>query len=51
VAGGGVSSVGGETFVFTPTAPLAPGTYTTTAFNVEATTPMRTPFTWSFTVE
>ncbi len=40
-----------STFVFTPAAPLAPGVYTATAFNVAQTTGMVAPYTWSFSVE
>ena len=48
---GTVTAEGTDTFVWTPNAPLAPGDYTATAFNVEATTPMIAPFVWDFAVE
>jgi glycosidase len=48
---GTVERSGGNTFVFTPAAPLAPGVYTATAFNVTQTTAMVRPFVWSFAVE
>jgi hypothetical protein len=48
---GTVERSGGNTFVFTPAAPLAPGLYTAAAFNVTQTTAMVRPFAWSFTVE
>ncbi len=48
---GTVAAEGADAFVWTPDAPLAPGLYTATAFNVEATTPMRAPYVWSFEVQ
>jgi hypothetical protein len=48
---GTVERSGGNTFVFMPSALLAPGVYTATAFNVTQTTAMVRPFVWSFTVE
>jgi alpha-glucosidase len=51
VVEGAVTAEGADTFVWTPAAPLAPGDYTATAFNVEATTPMVAPFVWEFTVQ
>ncbi len=48
---GRVAADGAQRFVFTPDEPLGPGVYTATAHNVEATTPMIAPYTWTFTVE
>lgn len=48
---GSVTVASGKTFLFTPDQPLAPGEYTATAFNVQQTTPMVKPYTWSFTVQ
>lgn len=48
---GTVARSSGNAFVFTPDAPLAPGVYTATTFNVTQTTSMVRPFVWSFTVE
>jgi hypothetical protein len=48
---GTVTQSAANAFVFTPAAPLAPGAYTATAFNVTASTPMIAPFVWAFTVE
>ncbi len=52
---GTVMFVGPDTLVFTPTAPLADGVYTVSAFNVRRadigdTSPMQSPYTWQFTV-
>ena len=48
----GTTTMEGTTqFTWTPDAPLAPGTYTATLFNVEATIAMQQPYIWSFTVE
>lgn len=42
---GAVAQSSGDTFTFTPAAPLPPGEYTVTVFNVEQTTPMVRPYT------
>jgi glycosidase/fibronectin type 3 domain-containing protein len=47
---GAVTQTEGRSFTFTPDAPLAPGEYTVTVFNVEQTTPMVTPYTQDFAV-
>ena len=48
---GTVTQPGERRFVFTPTAPLLPDSYTATAFQVEQTTAMLHPYTWRFVVE
>jgi hypothetical protein len=48
---GTVAAEGAQGFIWTPDAPLAPGNYTATAAGVRTDTPMRAPYTWSFTVE
>lgn len=47
---GTVAAEGGTKFIFTPDQPFAPGVYTATAYNVQQTTPMASPYTWTFTV-
>ncbi|MFN3335847.1 MAG: Ig-like domain-containing protein, partial [Caldilinea sp.] len=47
---GAVTQSSGRSFAFTPAAPLPTGEYTVTVFNVEQTTPMVAPYTWSFVV-
>jgi glycosidase len=47
---GSVAGADSRTFVFTPAAPLAPGDYTATVFNVATDTPMVAPYQWTFTV-
>lgn len=42
---GAVTQSSGGTFTFTPKAPLPPGEYAVTVFNVEQTTPMVRPYT------
>ncbi|GIK73068.1 MAG: alpha-amylase [Chloroflexota bacterium] len=47
---GAVTQSSGRSFTFTPAALLSAGEYTVTVFNVEQTTPMVAPYTWSFVV-
>ncbi len=47
---GVVAQTSGSSFTFTPEAPLAPGEYTVTVFNVEQTTPMVKPYTQTFVI-
>ena len=48
---GSTAQAGSQEFVWMPDAPLAPGAYSATAAGVRTDTPMRVPYTWSFTVE
>jgi hypothetical protein len=48
---GSVTGDSPETYTWTPDAPLEPGAYTATVFNVEATIAMQKPYVWSFVVE
>ncbi|MBK8797194.1 MAG: alpha amylase N-terminal ig-like domain-containing protein [Anaerolineales bacterium] len=47
---GTVTQADGRIFTLTPDAPLTAGEYMATVFNAEQTTPMATPYRWTFTV-